>query len=188
MIHNNSMKWAKPLALLTVLVFCSGSVMAVGSGPNLLANSNFTAGQPIGWDRDAWRFDEDFFSWVHTSRGPVVGVEIPSYTVNDARWIQKVSVIPNTDYVLSGQIRTEGVALSGDLADGGANLSILEDLPGTGSFTHTDPLFDDNRWTRVDLEFNTGNHTEITIALRVGMYAGATNGSAWFRFVRLRRQ
>ena len=101
-------------------------------------------------------------------------MKVEAITANDARWIQTVSVTPNTQYVLSGYIKTVNVAHTSQSQDAGANLSIL------GGYTSTPALFGTNGWKYVSVVFNSGSNTQVTVAARLGMYSGVTTGTAWF--------
>lgn len=153
--------------------------------PNILKNSHFAIAVPADWTRDAFLFSENIFSYDQNKK--IVDISIPSNQPNDARWTQTVSVESNTDYILSGFIATKDVQHSSESVQAGANLSILDDLPGTGFFTFSDPLFGDNGFTFRELRFNTGSNTTIRVALRVGMFSGTTTGTALFRNIKLVR-
>jgi hypothetical protein len=161
-----------------------------GQVRNLLRNPGFEKGRgelPDDWQRDAFIFREDLFAWVKNKsfRGRAsVRVSIPLGMPNDARWIQMVPVEPHTRYRLSGWIKTRDVAHTTQLADVGANLSILDTTINSG-FTFTPSLLGDHDWTPVSVEFDTGTNTQVTVAARVGMFAGITTGTAWFDDVRL---
>ena len=90
-----------------------------------------------------------------------------------------MTVQPNADYVLSGWIKANNVAHSLDAVDAGANLSIL------GGFTRTAPIFGTTDWTFANVRFNSGSARSVTVAARVGMYAGTTTGTAWLDDINL---
>jgi hypothetical protein len=98
---------------------------------------------------------------------------------NDARWVQTLKVYTNSEYRLSGCIKTDNVAHNLDSVDAGANLSLL------GGWTRSTGVMGTNDWTCVDLQFNTGGDNQITAAARLGMYVGTTTGTAWFDDLRL---
>lgn len=163
------------------------------SGHNLLKNSGFehgVHGQPREWQSDSFQpgaeFRWDRHQQVEGDRS--VKVVIPRAEINDARWIQTVKVKPNTNYELSGWIRTKGVEPGRELPgfDVGANLSLL-DVTINGGFTFTTSLFGDNDWTHVKVSFDSGSNTTVTVAARVGMYAAQATGTAWFDEVQLRQ-
>jgi hypothetical protein len=149
---------------------------------NVIVNSSFEAGDyaptnhPNGWSTDAWQ-DTSTFRWDNgISHSGTKSAKIVSSTPNDARWIQTVSVTPNTKYTLSGWIRTENVAVSPpeQLADIGANLSIY------GTWEHSADLRGTNDWTQVSFEFDSGDSGEVIVACRLGYWCSTTTGTAWF--------
>lgn len=153
---------------------------------NLLPNGSFeegtfaSAGTPTGWTRDIWSPRTGTLTWDNTQarQGPK-SVKISFSTPNDARWIQTVSVQPNTRYRLSGWVKTENVAHSAEVVDAGANLSLF------GTWTRSTGLFGTTDWTYVSLEFNSESNTQVTVAARLGYWAGTTTGTAWFDDLRL---
>jgi hypothetical protein len=178
------MKYLNQVLLIVAIAF-STAALAYDNGVNLVQNSNFSIGLPVNWTRDAFKYSDNLFSWDQNSKQ--VRVSVPAGSPNDARWVQTVPVEANTDYVLSGYIRTKDVEHSTEIVQAGANLSILDDLPGTGFFTFSEPLFGNHGWTYRELRFNTGSNTQIRIALRVGMFAGTATGTAWFRSIKLNK-
>jgi hypothetical protein len=161
-------------------------------GWNLLLNAGFETGDtaPDDWAKFAW-VDGAKFRWdagVAHEGGRSVKIVIDA--ANDARWFQRVGVMENTDYVLSGWIKTQDVAPTSQIVDAGANLSVESDIPGRGFYTQTPALLGTNDWTYVSVVFNTGANAEIQIDARLGMFNGITTGTAWFddfRLVPLRR-
>ncbi|MHA1228985.1 MAG: carbohydrate binding domain-containing protein [Candidatus Hodarchaeales archaeon] len=165
--------------ILLLSVFSSGAnkTNAVNiQNTNLLSNSSFEYGEslPSSWITDSWIPDVDFvWDYTHSYMG-VKSVKISTTTANDARWIQEVTVQPNTDYRLSGWIKTENVAHTSGLVDAGANLSIY------GTWDHTTAMFGTNAWTMVSMTFNSGSSSNLIIAARLGYWSGITTGTAWF--------
>jgi len=161
---------------------------SAAQGGNLVENPSFEKGDtlPDAWSRYALIYREDIFIWSTESKmgRRSVEVSVPPDQLNDARWVQWVSVVPNSEYRLSGWIKTQGVQHSPQVVQAGANLSIYD---GVIKFVYTPPLFGDNDWTRVEVEFNTGPETELIVAARVGEFSGMTTGTAWFDGVRLQR-
>jgi len=112
----------KPLfaTLTTVLLICClalPSEFTKASGGNLstdnsLLNGGFENGDylPTSWLPDSWASGAAFI-WDNTQayQGNR-SIKISLATPNDARWVQGVTVQPNTDYRLSGWIKTENVA------------------------------------------------------------------------------
>jgi hypothetical protein len=156
------------------------------AGINLLANPGADEGPfpstslPAGWTHQTWREEGVSFAWDDTvSRRGRKSVRITADSANDASWLQKVPVEPHTRYVLSGWIRTDGVTHTGDLVDAGANLSLH------GTWMRTDGVFGTQDWTYVSLAFETGPEVEVTVAARLGFWAGSSAGTAWFDDLRL---
>ena len=150
---------------------------------NLLVNGGFEdgSGSPSGWNSDAFIPDVTF-TWDNAqAHSGARSVKIASTLPNDSRWIQRLIVQPNTEYRLSGWIKTEDVAHTQQSVDAGANLSLFEPT----SFTYSGGLIGTNDWTFVTLSFNSGSNTQIAVACRLGMWSGTTTGVAWFDDLRL---
>jgi hypothetical protein len=89
------------------------------------------------------------------------------------RWIQTVPVNPNTEYELSGWIKTNNVVHGTGSIVAGANIGLF------GTYEHTLGLFGTNDWTFVSMTFNSGEISEITIACRLGYWSGTATGTMW---------
>lgn len=159
---------------------------ALAAAPaNLLPNGSFEAGllapggAPDGWARElfdgsaelAWRED------VALVGRRSAGIRAPS--PNDASWVATVPVRPHTLYALSGWIKTERVAHSGQPVDAGANLSVV------GTWTRTPGVFGTSDWTYVSVVLNSGDQSELRVGARLGYWASTTTGAAWFDGLRL---
>ncbi|WP_157509255.1 hypothetical protein [Ferrimonas futtsuensis] len=138
---------------------------------------------PTGWATSSFRAEGVEYAWSQAQK--TVSIHIDPHSPNDARWQQVVVVKPNSRYRLSGWVRVQKITPTIDSLDVGGNLSVLEPLPELGSFTHTEPMLGSQGWRYRQVEFDTGERTWLTIALRLGMYSGQTTGSAWFRSVQL---
>lgn len=156
-------------------------------GWNVALNPGFEDGAntPDAWDKFAWAGTAKFRWDANVSHEGGRSAKIVLDTADDARWTQTVGVMENTDYVLSGWIKTQNVAHTGETVDAGANLSVESDIPGDGYYTRTPALLGTNDWTYVSVVFNTGWNTEIQIDARLGMFVGTTTGTAWFDDIRL---
>ncbi|WP_347275599.1 carbohydrate binding domain-containing protein [Candidatus Kuenenia sp.] len=167
-------------AVLLLVMFLIPSLLAAQS-VNLLLNGSFEDGNfsltgfPSDWTPDA--FDPSATLIWDNSQAHLgsKSVKIEAPTPNDARWIsQTVTVQPNTNYLVSGWIKTENVAHSSQSVDAGANLSLF------GTWTRSEGLFGTNDWTYVSFVFNSGSDTQVTIAARLGYWSGTTTGTVWF--------
>ena len=153
-----------------------------GAGFNFLLNPGAEAGvsMPDKWKSGALMPGSSVLKWASNQfHAGTRSLKIVNLQANDAYWTQSVVVQPNTDYQLSGWIKTKDVAHSNDAVDAGANLSIL------GGDERTPGLFGSNDWTFVSLTFNTEARTSITVAAQVGFEAGKTTGTAWFDDLKL---
>lgn len=188
-----------PLVVVTVLALV-GSAWPVtsavasqdaaahaGHPADLVVNGGFeraadaTATAPLGWTTSSWQPTAEF-SWsgsvAHRGRH---SVRIDAPQPDDAFWSQTVPVQPHSLYRLSGWIRTAGVAHTTEPVDAGANLSFA------GTWDHSPGVFGTTRWTMAWVTVNSGDRTELTVAARLGYWAGTTSGTAWFDDLRLER-
>jgi hypothetical protein len=155
-------------------------------GVNFIANGGFEEGfysqnaEPVGWTRDIWDWPNATLTWdnSHSYEGSK-SAKITASVPNDARWIQTVSLQPNTNYRLSGQIKTEGVAHADGSVIAGANLGLY------GTWEYTAGLFGTNDWTTVSMQFNSGSSTTVVIACRLGYWSGTATGTMWCDDIRL---
>jgi hypothetical protein len=142
--------------------------------PNLLNNAGFeTTGS--GWFTDAWKGDNlSIFSWeTYGCRSGKGCVSIQMQEANDARWLQTVSVTPNTDYILEGWVKSQNVISTEMYTRMGGNLGVMEINRTSGG------IFDTNDWMRVSLRFNSGDNSGITVACRLGYYGDIVTGRIW---------
>jgi len=160
---------------------------------NLLQNGSFEDGQyaaggtPLGWRTDAFA-GGPIFTWDNAvAHDGSKSIRIEAAVANDARWVQTVAVEPDTDYRLSGWVKTDNVmADPGAFLNTGANLSIL-DCFETGCFIASMPLEGTNDWTRISFGFNSGSAQQVSVAARLGIYSGGASGTAWFDALQLER-
>ncbi len=160
----------------------SGTQTGAGEMKNLLPNSSFeelTDNKPTGWR-----------ATTHNGRGELgigtVGhtgthsAKIFSENGGDISWAAHVQVKARTDYRLSAWVKTENVKPLGGGRGALLNIHELQD-PVHGA---TKPLVGDNDWTRVELIFNSGQLTELTVNCLFGGWGRAT-GTAYFDDVEL---
>jgi Gpi18-like mannosyltransferase/4-amino-4-deoxy-L-arabinose transferase-like glycosyltransferase len=172
----------RALALLAVL-----AAIALLPGParaeSLVQNGALRDGEgnaPTAWRTDAWAAGPDIvYAWKHD--GPGLGyLSIHNTKPNDSRWIQDVSVRPETWYRLAGQIRAIGVK-----GDGlGGTLSVM------GGFDQTREIKgDDTGWQPVAMWYKTKpGQTSVTIACRLGGYGRVSGGEVWCTGIELTAQ
>jgi hypothetical protein len=154
---------------------------------NMLKNSSVEDGNltPDYWTSYSWAGSAQFIWQKNLSVTGARSLKIVQVSPDDGRWQQNVTVEPNTDYVLSGWIKTLKVAHTVETIDAGANLSVDTYLPVTGWYTKTPPLIGTNDWTFVSVVFNSGDNNQLLISARLGIYWGTTTGTAWFDNIQL---
>lgn len=161
------------------------TISAPESGPlaprprNLLANSSFEEeqdGRPVGW-RPVLHSGRGEFARIEGGRSGARSARIVSTHGGDVSWSQPVTVEPDTNYRLSGWIRTENVA--------GAQGALLNVHELQGAVTVRTPAVTGSKdWTRVETTFNSGDHRTLTINCLFGGW-GRSTGTAWFDDVEL---
>ena len=158
---------------------------------NTLLNAGFENG--VGAQPDAWTY-ESFVRyssadpsglWPVAGHGGGSGVMISHQQLNDSRFYQPVTVRPNTNYRVSGWIKTLDVTQGPEVVFGGANIGILERSIGPLTYVRGGNLFGTHDWTYVFVDFNSGTETQLNIDVRLGMYSGEVTGTAWFDDVKI---
>jgi hypothetical protein len=171
--------------LVEIIGFETGSDQpTVFFNSELVRNSSFESGNalPDNWVIDAWQ-SGSYFEWDGSnSHGGRKSIRIESSIHNDARWIQTITVQPNTDYILSGWIKTENVKHVDGPTESGANLGLF------GTWLYTNGIYGTHDWTYVSMEFNSGENSYITVACRLGYWAGTVTGTMWCDDIELRRE
>jgi putative heme-binding domain-containing protein len=151
--------------------------------PNLIPNPSFEDerdGKPLGW-RTVIYSGKAEHALAPTGQSGSRSVMIHSEQGADASWSAPIPVKPRTEYRLSAWIKTENLRRSG-AAGRGALLNIHEfQDPEHGA---TRPLTGDHDWTRVELNFNSGQLAEITVNCLFGGW-GQARGTAWFDGIEL---
>ncbi|MGI6172841.1 MAG: glycosyltransferase family 39 protein [Christensenellales bacterium] len=165
------MKTRKTIWML--LALCLLFALPSHAEGNLLANGGFEDGE-ISWLRDMWNGDTGV-SYLAISEGAYSGkycAMVENVDLNDARYVQEVSVQPDTLYRISCMVRAEGC---GEDAKG-ANISVK------GTFASSESVYDTgNGWTKLELYGITGEkQTSLTVMARVGGYSSVNTGKAWF--------
>ncbi|MFC5531731.1 phospholipid carrier-dependent glycosyltransferase [Cohnella yongneupensis] len=155
-----------------------GKVHAATVPISLEVNGSFALGPngaPEGWMQDAYLQDEGVSSFRIEPDGGPEGeryLRIESRSPNDARWIRRVAVVPDTFYRLYAFVRGE----AGIEGATGANLSVLGITE-----TSQDALHTNGEWSELELIGKTGTEQhEVTVALRLGGYGSLNSGFADF--------
>jgi dolichyl-phosphate-mannose-protein mannosyltransferase len=176
--------------MLTKIKICFGLLLVVmlgagfgrpGYGQNLL-NGGFETmlanEEAAAWRADFWNSHSKLGITTQKVHSGKYAAIIESNRENDARFIQEISVEPNTVYRLSGWAATSGVSYSKI----GANLCIM------GGFVYSNELQGNYDWQPLELVFRAGpRQTRVTIGLRLGFYGNTTQGTAYFDDIRLEK-
>lgn len=145
---------------------------------NLVFNPGFEepsqGSVPPGWVADAWQEGATFASDNTQAHSGQSSARISASEPNDARWVQTIPVVPNTQYILSGWVKTENIELVDGPVETGASLSLQNTWEHTTGVVGTT---DD--WTYQEMSFDSGENTEVTIACRLGYWAGIVTGTMW---------
>jgi putative membrane-bound dehydrogenase-like protein len=146
---------------------------------NLIENPSFEKQRnmkPIGWSTTKYGGDDAKYEWADIGHTGKHSVMIHSGNGVDAGWLTDLKCEPNTDYILSGWIKTEGVAKVGNAAGALLNLHIHQ--------LRTNALVGTHDWTKVELKFNSGSEDHIIINCLFGGWGRAT-GTAWYDDIEL---
>ncbi|WP_052339475.1 glycosyltransferase family 39 protein [Gorillibacterium massiliense] len=168
---------------LILFLILLGTTPCFADGSNLIKNGSFedlNGDQPSSWLQDMWSSEATNFSVVqedaHTGQHAAY---IESYQANDARYVQKVAVKPDTTYKLSAYVKVIG----GEPNQKGANVSIIGVNDTSVDFKDTA-----GAWQQVVLYGTTAdNQDELEVAVRLGGYGSTTTGKAYFDDVALEK-
>jgi alpha-N-arabinofuranosidase len=132
---------------------------------------------PRGWSRSMWggKGELEMGGGGREGGGCVV---IRSESGGDISWSTTVPVEYNSRYVLSGWIKTRGVAT---VSGGWGALLNLHNIQSV----RTEAVKGNTDWTRVEVEFESGLNDAVTINCLFGGWGLAT-GTAWFDDVSLK--
>ena len=171
-------------------VFAANPVAAGGSetqpevkveNPNLIGNPSFENEknlQPIGWSTNQYGGNDVKYEWSDVSHTGKHSVMIHSANGVDAGWMCDIKCVPNTDYILSGWIKTEGVTRFGSAQGAVLNLHVHQ--------LKTNAISGTKDWTRVELKFNSGEESHVIINCLFGGW-GLAKGTAWYDDIELVR-
>lgn len=167
----NAEEWLREA--LKIVVRKHGAGGAQPAGPNLLPNPGFelTEGTvPQGWKLRNYKGEAvwELTTEPGAAHSGMQALHVTSGTGADTSYYVDIPVEPNTDYQLSGWVRTKGVR--GAL---GATLNVhLTKI-------QTQAIGGDTPWTRVETAFNSGNRKSVSVNALFGGY-GQSTGEAWF--------
>src|SRR5207302_7203222 len=125
-------------------------------------------GKPVGW-RTVTHSGRGEFSVADVGHSGNHSVKISSEDGGDVSWSVQVPVKARTDYQLTGWIKTAGVQKIGGARGAMLNVHEMQHPARGGAGT----LAGANDWTRVELNFNSGEMTEATITCLFGVWGPA---------------
>lgn len=143
------------------------------SPPGMVHNGSFESivdDQPVGWEKQTYG-GQGQFKYVQGGRTGKRCVMLSSKSGADIGWLTTVAVNPNSQYRLSGWIKTENV-VAGSGRGALLNLHNIQPLQ-TPAVTGT------KDWSRVELTFDSGDNTAVQINCLFGGW-GLSTGEAWF--------
>lgn len=147
------------------------------TGPNLLPNPSFEKvedGLPVGWGVRTYAGEGVHVVTNKRSRRGERSLRISSTKGADTSVFAKVKVKPNTDYRISGWVKTSGL-----LGARGAQMNAHEvQTQPRGSRTNAFQR-GTSEWSKVEAIFSSMDRTEITINCLFGGW-GKSTGNAWW--------
>lgn len=151
-------------------------------GPNLLPNSSFeelsaSDSLPAKWEVRTYNGEATHEIDNEISRKEKRSVKIRSGDGADTSLFTSVTVKPETEYRLSGWVKTQGVA-----GARGAQLNVHEIQSPQSARTRG--LTKKNDWTYLSVDFNSGEREKISVNLLFGGWGNST-GTAWWDDVAL---
>jgi len=151
--------------------------------PDLISNGSFEKGfkdVPAGWELVKWEAKPGTNKYQRDGIEKQAGsfsVKLEHHDFADSRWTQSVLVEPNTKYVLSAWVKTDGVDNEGR----GAYLQVGQAGKKSELLTGT------RAWQKLELKFETGSaQNEITVLCRLGDYGAPNIGTVYFDQIELK--
>jgi putative membrane-bound dehydrogenase-like protein len=142
---------------------------------NLMPNPSFEEGSgnaPRAWQPRNYA-GQSTATWVEGGRTGSKALKLESQAGSDTSWYTDVTVQPQTDYRLSAWVKTRNVR--------GA-MGALLNVHGTEY--RTTAVNGTSDWRKVELTFNTGTATRVSINCLFGGW-GRSTGAAWYDDVEL---
>jgi hypothetical protein len=128
---------------------------------------------PSFWTADAWHMADAKFGWeAGAGRNGTRAASIENTTTNDARWIQPLTLKPDTWYTLTGWVK--GSSIVNQTGTNAANLFETKSLTGSEGKSGT---FD---WTLLGVTFKSIADGSAEIWARLGHWGSTVTGKAWF--------
>ncbi|MBN2138117.1 MAG: glycoside hydrolase family 127 protein [Sedimentisphaerales bacterium] len=157
------------------------SVAEIPTPPGTIQNPSFekaSRGGPAGWRKSTYSGDGSL-EYVDGGRTGKKCVMISSENGADIGWLTSVTIKPRSKYRLTAWIKTENVKSTGDRQAKGALLNLHNIQPvQTNAVTGTED------WTKVEVEFDSGERTSVEINCLFGGWGLAT-GKAWYDDLKL---
>jgi len=141
--------------------------------PGMIRNASFEEAvndKPAGWETRTYS-GRGRFEYVEGGRTGKRAVCLSSENGADIGWLTSVSVKPRSKYKLTGWIKTENVE-AGSGKGALFNLHNIQPLQ-TPAVTGT------KDWTKVEVEFDTGDRAAVEINCLFGGW-GQSTGKAWY--------
>jgi hypothetical protein len=129
----------------------------------------------FGWTKQAYITNSAIFSWgkkIGRNKGGI-SLEAGGGISNDIAITQQITLDPNKFYRLHAWIKTENVS-----GGTGANICLY------GTWAKSESVSGTTEWQKVSLDLPP-NSNEVTIACRLGFWAGTSTGKAYFDDVSL---
>lgn len=172
--------------ILLITILLQVSVLATGQVQNGDFEIVEQAQPPAGWYSEAYLPSAHSFTSSSNDNNGTVCAVLTNTQKNDSRIYQKVECLPNTYYLLTAWVRTEGVQATADAA--GASITVQQDGGKTTNFVSSMHIDDEcTAWTEVCLYIQTSSQcSAFYIWLRLGDFAMDNTGTAYFDDVALR--
>ena len=136
----------------------------------------------MGWSRRSWRGRLHNLAVVNSeafSGNQCIRVTADIDAPDDISFCQSVNVEDNTQYLLSGYVKTSSVKIGEPKGNTGANLSLLGEINQTNP-EKSQSIVGDTDWTYIHLVFDSQSRRHVTICARMGFFHSSASGTAWF--------
>ncbi|HMA62994.1 MAG TPA: exo-alpha-sialidase [bacterium] len=137
---------------------------------NIIENPSFENVAPQNWNKATWGGEDIKFYHTAQGRNNSNCISISSSKSVNSAWYTTASVRPNTEYRLTGWIKTNKVKPQ----NGKGALIVLNFAQEKAPV-----LTGTNDWKEIIYEFNSSNRDRITIYCLLGGW-GTASGQAWF--------